>query len=370
MKKTLLALAIGSILVAPNASANSVEDRLAAMEKRIADLEQHVQSQNEVIKEKDAKIAEMSTTKTVGDKWFNKIEMNGLVEVVAGHSSASGSDDTSDLTAATVELGINGKVNDWIGAEVVAKYEEDTDNNGNLNIDTAKLNIADPASKWFVHAGQFTLPFGSFETHMVSDPITLDLGETGDSAIEFGFNHGNFGASAYVFQGDHSTEIDNYGLALNGEIAIEEASLTGHLGYMNNLGESDGIVDGGWMIAGNESAGWILSTSLTMNDFTLIGEYLAASEGFGDAGNEKPSAFNLEGAYHFTAGNKAATFAIAYQGSDDAENGNWGLDEKRTLAGFNVELMEGTSLGLEYAQSETYTGTETDTVTGKLAVEF
>jgi hypothetical protein len=46
------------------------------------------------------------------------------------------------------------------------------------------------------------------------------------------------------------------------------------------------------------------------------------------------------------------------------------LDETRLLASFSVELMAGATLGLEYAQAESYAGTETDTITGKLAIEF
>ncbi len=46
------------------------------------------------------------------------------------------------------------------------------------------------------------------------------------------------------------------------------------------------------------------------------------------------------------------------------------LDETRLLASFSVELMAGATLGLEYAQAESYASTETDTITGKLAIEF
>ncbi len=359
MKKMLLAVAVGSTFIAAHASATAMKDRLAAMEKRTAYLEQRVQSQDQAIN-------------ATGDSWFDKIELSGVIEIEAAQTSADNANDTSDIKASTVELGIAGQVNDWINAEIVAKYEEETNNNGTLNIDTAKVTIANPDSQWFVNAGQFTLPFGTYKTHMVSDPITLDLGEAGDSAIEFGFANDNFGASAYLFQGNHTTEIDNYGLALNASMENNAMNLNGHLGYINNLGESNGIVDAdpAWFSAGNESAGWVLSTSLNISDFTLIGEYLAAAESFADAGDEKPAAYNLEGAYNFGAGGKPATVALAYQGTNDAEHANWGLDETRLLASFSVELMAGATLGLEYAQAESYAGTETDTITGKLAIEF
>jgi outer membrane lipoprotein-sorting protein len=63
MKKMLLAVAVGSTLIAAHASATSMKDRLAAMEKRTAYLEQRVQSQDQAIN-------------TTGDNWFDKIELS------------------------------------------------------------------------------------------------------------------------------------------------------------------------------------------------------------------------------------------------------------------------------------------------------
>jgi hypothetical protein len=374
VKKQLLVAAVAGGLMQAAMAGASVEDRLLQMEQRLYDMEQRLAAQDQAIREKDKQIAQLTNAKPSsagGGEWFNKVEVGGLVEVEAGHTSADGTSDTSDIITATAEIAINAQINDWVSTEIVALYEEDTDNAGDFGIDTAVVKIANPDSNWFVNAGQFTLPFGIYETNLVSDPITLDLGETSDSAIEAGFANGNFGASAYVFQGDHEADIGNFGLALNANTKMDGISLNSHLGYISNLAESDVIVDDGWVNASSaEAAAWIAFASLGVGDFTLIGEYLKAVDGFVDAGNEEPAAYNLEAAYNFDVGAKPATVALAYQGSDDAENTNWGLDENRIMLGFAVELMEGTSLGLEYAQAEDYAGAEADTVTGKLTVGF
>ena len=44
--------------------------------------------------------------------------------------------------------------------------EDDTD----LEVDVATITIADPDGPWFVTGGQQYLPFGAFETNMVSGP--------------------------------------------------------------------------------------------------------------------------------------------------------------------------------------------------------
>lgn len=370
MKKSVLALAIACAVTGSNAIASSTDDRLAALEKRLAYLEQRIQSQDEVIREKDQQIAEMRAASGSDGGWFQSVEIGGLVEVEASHTSPDGGPDESDIIVPTVELGINAKINDWVSGELVLLYEERTDNDGELNIDTAVLNIADPNANWFINAGHFFVPFGTFETHMVSDPLTLDLAETSDSAFEFGIDMQAFTASAYVFQGDHDSEINNFGLALNSEIESGNVHFAGHLGYINNLAESNGIVDGGWITAGNESAAWIASAQLNMGPFALIAEYLAATEGFADAGNQKPKVYNVEAAYSFDAGSLPATVAIGYQGTEDASHANFDLAENRILGAISFEVAEGTSLAFEYATEEDYAGAQTDTITGLLAVEF
>ena len=63
-------------------------------------------------------------------------------------------------------------------------------------------------------------------------------------------------------------------------------------------------------------------------------------------------------------------FAIGFQGSDEAADYAGGMDEERTLAALSMEVRDGTSLGIEYANAEDYDGNDTDTFTGRLAIEF
>jgi len=353
----------------------SIEQRLAEMEKRIQQLEGRVQNQGEVILAKEQQISELK--KSVDEKgdgnsggWWQSVEIGGAIEVEAGHVSEKGEDDSNDLITPTVEIGITAQINDWVAAEIVMLYEEDTDNDGDLYIDTALISIADPETSWFVNAGQFTLPFGTYNTNMLSAPITSDLGETSDTAIEAGYGANGFSASVFTFQGDHSDEIDNFGAALKFETSTEQAEFSAHLGYINNLAESDSIADGGWIGSDDNVVGWVASAQVNVASFTLIGEYLTAADGFIDSADNEPSAFNIEVGYNFEAGNLPAVVALGYQGTDDAEHSNWDLPETRILGAFTVEIMEGTSLGLEYSSEESYAGEDTDTITGKLAVEF
>jgi len=354
----------------------SIEDRFAAMEKRMQALETMLHKQNDVIKAKDEKIMalenkiEDSSSSSTGG-WFQKVELSGVVEVEANSVSADGEDDTSDIIVPTVELGVNVQVNDWVSAEIIALYEEETNNGGDLNIDTAMISLSDPDNIWFVNAGQFVVPFGTFATNMVSDPLTLDFGETADSSIEIGLGNDTFSGSVYVFQGDKRDKINNFGLALNATIENEDFNLSGHIGYLNDLRETDGIGELGGINSTDKSAGWVASAELNAGAFSLIGEYLTASDSFSDAGNQKPKLFNIEGAYSFSLLDKPTIFAVGYQGTDDMSHASWGgVTEQRLISTLSVEVLEGTTLLFEYKNDEDYDGADTNTATGKLAVEF
>ncbi len=116
--------------------------------------------------------------------------------------------------------------------------------------------------------------------------------------------------------------------------------------------------------------GWIVSVQYEVANFTLIGEYLAAIDSFNDAANTQPSAYNIEVGYSFNAGSLPAGVVLGYQGTDDANHANWGVAETRIIGAPSVEVMEGTSLGLEFMNEESYAGEETDTLTGKLTVDY
>jgi hypothetical protein len=385
MNKTLLAAAVAATLGLPHAlGAASLEDELAAIKARLNALEQQVREQNRVIADKDRELAALRSEVTQADGdgpgWFERIEIGGVIEVEASHSSPDAGSDSSDIITPTVELGITAQVTDWVAAELVLLYEEDTDNDdgsgggSDFGVDTAMVTVADPDSRWFVNAGQFTLPFGRYETFMVADPLTLDLGETADTALAAGMGFGVLSASVYVFDGDRGSRVNNYGAALGLVHEFDGVSLSAHLGYIDDINESDGlqdVMDGAGLSNGSQNpAGWAASVGLDFGPVSVIAEYVAALDGFDGAAGAEPSAFNLEAGYGFELAGRPALVAIAWQGTDDYAAIDTAVSEKRLAAAVSVEIFDGTLVALEYRADEDYTGADTDTVSALLAVEF
>jgi len=345
------------------------DDRLESIEQRLRYMEQRLQAQDQVIRDKDQRIAELETT-AGADSWLSRIELAGVVEVEAGYSKTDGADATTDLSVATVELGIAAKVNDWVHAETVLLYEGE-----DLEVDIAQIGIAPPDGGWSLAAGKLYLPFGSFETQMVSDPLTLEMGETGENAVVAGIEANGFSAAAYLFNGTNNkggaddSKIDNFGVNLGYVIEGDGYGFAAGVGYINDLSDSDTIQDA---LAANDNvdhvAGWTASATFSSGPVVVIGEYLTAVDPIAGLGGEQPEAWNIEAGYSFAIGSREATVAVGYQGTEQATSLD--LPERRMLAALSVEVMKQTSVAVEWARDEAYGGERSNTLTAQLAVEF
>ncbi len=400
MKKTLFSGAILSVLIWQNPALAelSVEERLQRMELAIAQLQQKIDSQEATIERQAATIAAQRETlesgpvrrqsaEPGGDAWYQNVEVGGVIEVEAGHHSPYQGDSESDIVLATFELGISARVSDWVEAGGTLLYEED---DTPLDVDTAYLTIANPgASPLYVTAGQIYLPFGAFETSLVSDPLTLEIGEARESAVQAGFVSGDFGGSAYAFNGTNKKDGDNrigaWGLNRGFARATGANAWGIGFGYISDLGDSDSLQE---VIADNRGdnaiakrvGGWTLNAGARIGSFNLIGEYLTAGDSFDAAdvpwqlAGAEPSAFNIELGYGFSMMGKDAVVALAYQGTREALALE--LPKERWLIGLSVDILDNTALSFEWAHDTDYgvadggSGENADTVTAQLAVEF
>ncbi|MFP4251785.1 MAG: LbtU family siderophore porin, partial [Guyparkeria sp.] len=300
------------------------------------------------------------------------------VEVEAYHASPFTGSDESDIVLATGALGLEAAINEWITAEISTLYEE---NDTPLEIDTASVMLGAEDSVWSARAGQFYVPFGVYETAMVSDPLTLELGETRETAIAAGIGQGGFNAEVYAFNGDLDDEnqVDNVGATAGWAGNVGEAELALSAGYMNSLGESDGI-EGAIEESTDEVGAWTASATLGLGEAMLVGEYLTASDSFRaselafDGDGARPAAWNVEASYGFDLIGRPARAGIGYQGTDEALALE--LPESRVIAALSVEIFPHTALSFEYAADEDYdvadggTGESAGTFLTQLAVVF
>jgi len=325
-------------------------------------------------------------------EWTKRITMSGVVEVEAGFSTADPVDgestDDSDIAVATVEVGIGAKIVDHVSGDILFLYEDGED----IAVDEAFITLdGEDVIPLYLRAGELYVPFGNFESHMISDPLTLEIAETREAALQIGTETGGFYGSAFMFNGDvnesdaDDDHIDNFGANAGFGMESEIFQFDVGVSYINNLIDADGWegaiedinseLEEGEEFALNEYVGGVGAYAIIgVGPVTFIGEYVTALDDVkwvdADANltnEDQIAAWNAEIGFGFAIGAKEATLAVAYQGTDNAQNR---LPETRYLGTFGVSVFENTTLALEYLMDEYENDDEATALTAQLAIEF
>jgi len=170
----------------------------------------------------------------------------------------SEADSTSDLYLRKIELGTLASLTDWAEASVVLNSEwiGDDINQGDekVTVDEATLTLKDEDFPLYLVVGKRTQPFGVFENHLITDPLTQDAYETKKPGVTVGVEAPmGLDVSLTVYKGEEQ---------------------------MNHLFES-GLFEDTLLRAGDKASddvsSFILSVSVTpiKDNLTIFGSYLS-----------------------------------------------------------------------------------------------
>lgn len=312
-----------------------------------------------------------------------KVLFSGAIEAEAGYSSDHDDVKESDIDLTTLELRIDVALTDFFSGYALMTWEEDGDEGVFLDEGGVTLGNIDEYGI-AVAAGKLYVPIGVYETSMISDPLTLELGETREGAAVVDFSAGGFYGAVYAFNSAISDDadddmIDAFGVMAGYAYEGDEVSADLSAGWISNLtssgGFSDYLDDAGVSVLDDYTAGATLNAIVGIADFTLIGEYLTALDSdYLAAEDSEPETWNLEFGYGFDLFGHGALVAVSYQGSDEAVF--LGLPETRIGAVFGFDITDGLVIAFEYIHDEDYdtsdggTGESADAMTCQLALEF
>ena len=322
--------------------------------------------------------ASLSATPVFADsttisKFIKDSVVEGAIEIEAGFSNNA----SSDITAATVELVIDSKINETVSSHILLLHEED---DTPLEVDEASISM-DMGDGFTLTAGQLYLPFGNHETNMISDSLPHELSETRETAIQLDYESNATTSSFYLFYGDVLKNAEQDAIASMGlNIAYATDDVTIGFSYINNLTEGDLITD---TVITNTKPTVVLNVSAmsvyantAFGDTSIFFEYISAIDEFDsadlvfNAAGAKPTAINLEAGFNMND----AVVAIGFQSSSEALG--LGLPETRVLVSYSTEILKDTSLAFEIASDQDYStadggsGDKTSSATVQLAVAF
>ena len=315
------------------------------------------------------------------------LEFSGSLEIEAGYESFKGkgskNEDTSFLDLATVELVVDAYLPNSLKAHIIFDYEEGE----GVNIDEAMLHfqaedVCQPDcscdSPWFASLGRMTVPFGYYESHFITDPLTLVLGETQEVAALGGIHSGPFTFAAGVYNGDmdeagKEDHIDKFvGAAffrLN-ERVLPNLTLFSGISYISNIADSNELTDffddefgTDTLIARVDGISAFLSLSFR-EVFAFEAEWVSALDSFKEDKRFEPKAWNLELAFRPL---ETMEIGLRYSGSDDALNF---LPETQYGVIAAYEIFENTSIGIEYLHESFDNRDKINRVTTQIGVQF
>lgn len=301
------------------------------------------------------------------NKLISNSVVEGAIEIESAIASDFAGDNSNDLTTATVELVIDSVINENITSHILLLHE---DGGAALEVDEAFIQITLKENVTLT-AGQLYLPFGSYETNMISDSLSHEFSEARETAVQLDYEAGPVNASLYVFNGDvletGSNDVIN---SIGFNIAYTTDETTVGLSYNNNLSDSDLITEtlATTPDAVSYVAGLSVYATASFDKASMYFEFITALDEFDMAditfnGNKaKPSTSNLELAYE----TDNAIIAIAFQTSKEALD--LGLPESRLLLSYSMEVMRNTSLAFELASDKDYS--TVDSGAGKTASAF
>jgi len=312
----------------------------------------------------------------------NKLRLSGLLEVQASFAKVEGGDESSDLALATAQLEVEGFINESIAGHIIFLHEEGAEES--VVVDEAAITLFCPgkfcSGRFSLAAGKLYVPFGRFNSFFISDPLTLELGETNNTILFLGWAITDFVVlKVGTFSGDTDTAGSNN--TIDSLVASLEVTpvkgVTFGASYISDIAESNiGLVRDD-PVLGNVYASSVPGASaflsLSLGHFGLEGEYVAAIKRFERAvvavGEEltgpRPQAWNLELAW---IPDDRWQVALRGEGADDFQE-----DLSRYGATVSYGLFRNTVVALEYLWGE-HQGVQNDerehALTAQLALEF
>ncbi|MCF8052206.1 MAG: LbtU family siderophore porin [Desulfobacterales bacterium] len=383
MKKSIVIMVVAMFLVASTCLAQDATGGTADRTGGVKSLEDRIERLEDAIG-RDVE----------SEKWYDRIQISGLAEVEAGYNDtdyddpATEDETSSDVDLATVELVVDAAIVDHVDAHVMVKYEED-----DIFVDEGFITLSGteqfPA---YLIAGRQYIPFGNFDSHFVTDPTTLVLGEINEGAAVAGYRFGGelIDVSIGAFNGrvDEVGEDDTVDSFVGAVVVSPFEGVMFGASYMSNLAGSDSLSEfvTDWDRDGENNnissivGGWSAFVTVEfLERFKVIGEYVSALDEFepgelydaADVEKRQPAAWNVEfGARLIDTVEVAARYGGSTDGGDSV-SGEFLLPESEYGAVVNWGVFESTNLAFEYLRSEFENDFQTtDTFTVQLAVEF
>lgn len=214
----------------------------------------------------------------------SKWKWNATLEVESSWAQDYAGAHTSDIVLSTAYLSLEGEISKRVTGFMSFLYEQD---DTPLGVDEGYIDIAANDALSF-RLGQEYTPFGVYESHLINDPLTLELGESLETVAQASFNQSGFVASAYIYNGDapfdDEERAEDFGARLQYSAGEESSGkfLVG-LDFNSNIADSDTMQDylsTNNVVLENEHSGYAATVSYNTDAWGVSLEQVGVADAF------------------------------------------------------------------------------------------
>lgn len=319
------------------------------------------------------------------EPYHSHLLLSGVVEAQAGYTNFGGKPSTSsiDVTNVSFDAFFIGP-SDWLLGFIEFSYDNGPTStsqyvvsNSRVYVNKAFITIGDLSkSPFYGTAGQIYVPFGTYSSLMISDPLTKIIGRTKARALELGFQQSGdnaFYGSTYIFRGDSHvgsvSRINNGGLNLGYKYKGNPFRANVGAGVIANIADSGGMQNGNgfsqYERISHRVPAYDLRGIFGLGDhIDVITEFVTASTNFSandmsfDGRGAKPWAFDVEAGYSFyILDSRPSTLGLGYTQSHEALS--LGIPQSRYSLVFNTSLWRNTLQAIELRHDKNYSSGST-----------
>lgn len=308
------------------------------------------------------------------------------------YRTEEGFDDTEDASSsttssdsATLDLEFGYQPCDWFKGDLLITWDDETP----LEIDEGFITVGDTETfPLFLTAGKLTLPFGLFETSMISDSLTQEIGEIKTYAGVLGVEWQGLYASTFIYDGstidgdDGGRDLKVFGAGAGYLYEEDDVVFMAGGGWVENIADADSFsefLDEDNLHLKDSTPGAVVYSLLEYGPYTLVAEYVAALEHIEVIDEDeavdlgRSEAWNTEISYSIEIEDVEVVTALTYGQSESLGDL---LPKKRLGGGVTVFPRPYLKLAVEYLREYDYsvskggTGDEADIVTLQLGLEY
>jgi hypothetical protein len=300
----------------------------------------------------------------------------------------------ASLSYNTATTNVNPSVFNRVGAaEYSAAYSNNINGNANNNLQVEQafgvFGNAD-AAPVYLQVGKSFQDFSRYEIHPITRSLTQVMSETLATSLKLGFIADGFNGGVYVFNDPinkvtSTTRPTNYGVSLGYDLNNDVLGFDLGAGYLYNIIAANDIAYsvtnftnggynnrvGGVALYGDVNYGPFMFAArytqavqrFNANDLTkngsagictacVLGNGTAAITTIAGATGAKPWAAGLQAGYGFDVWGKSQNVYLGYQASREAAGLN--LPKGRWLAGYGVDVVKDTMVGIEWDHDNAY----------------